>query len=171
MNRLLCVVVGLAATFMAVPVAAQTAQCSQAQPVVTGLLDDMSKRLEAARLTNSAAAMRDAADDVQSALLDVRSQLAPCAQMEVAAGNAHAGHAMPGIAPAPQSLQAPQAAPTASAPVAVDPHAGHLMPAQPAARPAASPGPAPRPDDAHAGHATPVAPAGASATRPAPHAH
>ena len=114
MNRLLCVVVlGLAATFMAVPALAQTVQCSQAQPVVTGLLEDMSKRLEAARLTNSAAAMRDAADDVQSTLLDIRAQLAPCAQMEAAAGDAHAGHAMHGAAPA-------------------DPHAGMAMPGTPA---------------------------------------
>ncbi len=113
MNRLLCLVaVGLAATFLAVPATAQTAQCSQAQPVVTGLLEDASKRLEAARLTNSAAAMRDAADDVQSALVDVRAQLAPCAQMATSA--------------------------PASAPGAQDAHAGHVMPSTPTPAPAAS---------------------------------
>jgi hypothetical protein len=68
------------------------AQCLQAQPTVTATLDTAVKRLEAARLTNSAAALRAAADDVQAALLDVRTQLAPCAQMQAAPAPAAPGH-------------------------------------------------------------------------------
>jgi hypothetical protein len=68
----------------ATPSAAQVAECRQAQPVVAGLLDAALKRLEDARLTNSAVAMRDAADDVQTALIDVRTRLAPCAETQTA---------------------------------------------------------------------------------------
>jgi len=111
---------------------------------------------------------------VQSALLDVRSQLAPCAQMEAAAGDAHAGHAMPGMAPAasqaPPALQAPQAmrpvAPPAARTTNADPHAGHVMPG---AAPSSAAGTAPArpagvaPADPHAGMAMPAKPAGATA--------
>jgi len=65
--------------------AAQLAQCRQAQPGVAALIDAALKRLDEARQTNSPALMRAAADDLQSALLDVRAQLAPCAEMQVAA--------------------------------------------------------------------------------------
>lgn len=68
------------------------AQCLQAQPTVSATLDAAVKRLEAARLTNSAAALRGAVEDTQAALLDLRTQLAPCAQMQ-AAPAPHAGHA------------------------------------------------------------------------------
>jgi hypothetical protein len=52
----------------AAPSAAHVTECRKAQPVITQLLNAALKRLEDARLTNSAAAMRDAADDVQAAL-------------------------------------------------------------------------------------------------------
>jgi uncharacterized protein YaiL (DUF2058 family) len=78
------------------------AQCLQAQPTVTATLEAAVKRLEAARLTNSAAALRAAVGDTQAALLDVRTQLAPCAQMQAAA-DPHAGHAMPAVEQAPAS--------------------------------------------------------------------
>lgn len=133
----------------ATPSAVQVADCRRAQPIVTGLLNAALKRLEDARLTNSAAAMRDAADDVQVALVDTRTQLAPCGGMELAAAPASAApsatvpdvaapaeHAMP--MPAASGSAAPQMAPmppaarpsTAqprSAPIAADPHAGHMM--------------------------------------------
>src|SRR3990170_1778026 len=78
----------------AAPSAAQVTECRQAQPVITELLNAAVKRLEEARLTNSAAAMRDAADDVQAALVDMRTQLTPCSVMQPAAADAQAGHAM-----------------------------------------------------------------------------
>jgi YHS domain-containing protein len=190
------------------PSAAQVTLCRQAQPVITGLLDTGLKRLEEARLTNSAAAMRDAADDVQSALIDARTQLAPCGEMQVATTDAHAVHTMPiaqtspvGVstqpgssvsapagaaphaghavpttpqtpaprAPAAASPRTPAAQPRSTAPVAADPHTGHVMPGVPARqtpaasvrRPSASPAPsaAPAASDTHAGHAVPSTPA------------
>src|SRR5687767_3845855 len=84
--------------------AAVVAQCSQVQASVTATLEAAVKRLEDARQTNSAAAMRAMTDDVQAALVQVRAQLAPCAQMQGAAA-APGGHAMPNV------RQAPAAAP------------------------------------------------------------
>src|SRR5688572_17408163 len=83
----------------ATPSAAQEDECRQAQPVITGLLNAALKRLEDARLTNSAVAMRDAADDVQAVLVDVRTQLAPCSMMQAAAADGHAAPAMPAAPP------------------------------------------------------------------------
>ena len=154
----------------ATPSAAQVADCRQAQPVVAGLLSAALKRLEDARLTNNAAAMRDAADDVQAALVDMRTQLAPCSVMQAAAA-ANAGAAMPATpaspaVPAPATrMPATQPGAAAAPPAAADPHAGHAAPAAPAAStsraPAARPStparPAPRASDAHAGHAMPPA--------------
>jgi YHS domain-containing protein len=152
------------------PSAAQVAQCRQVQPVIAGLLNATLKRLEEARLTNSAAAMRDAADDVQAALVDMRAQLTPCSEMQVATVDAHAGHAI-SAAPSP-----PPAAATAVKPVgsqrppaapAADPHAGHVIPADaPVTAPrtpsaaarsstAAPRSAAPAASDAHAEHALP----------------
>ena len=82
----------------ATPSSAQVAQCRQAHPVVIGLLEGALTRLEHARLTNSPAAMRDAADDVQSALVAVRVQLAPCGEMQLASAPA---------APPPPAAPAP----------------------------------------------------------------
>ena len=157
---------GVAATASA----AQVAQCRQVQPVIAGLLNAALKRLEEARLTNSGAAMRDAADDVQAALVDVRAQLTPCSEMQVATVDAHAG---PGISAAPSP---PPAAATAVKPVgsqrpvaapAAHPDAGHVTPADApvtaprtpsaAVRPstAAPRSAAPAASDAHAEHALP----------------
>ena len=88
--------------------AAEVTQCAQAQPLVTGALDAALKRLEDARLSNSPSALRTAADDVESALLDVRARLEPCAKLS-AADDAHRGHTMPNV------QQAPSAAPATSA--------------------------------------------------------
>lgn len=142
--------------------AAQVSQCVQAQSVVGGVINAALKRLEDARLTNSPAAMRDAADDVQGALLDVRAQLAPCAELETAAAEAQPGPALPTV----------QQTPAAPAPGAVDPHAGHVMPASPPAAPRTpaadvvrTPGAAQRPaaPDPHAGHVMPSTTAGPTA--------
>jgi YHS domain-containing protein len=165
-------------TATSAPTALDVAQCRQAQGVVTGIIDAAMKRLDDARLTNSAAAMRDATDDLQAVLVDLRTQLAPCAEMQIAAG-APAGPSMP------TAHQAPAAAPAMPAPGGAAPHVGHVMPATPpaaaprAASPAASrppmmPRAVPAAADPHAGHAAPARPAApanrtaASPTSPAP---
>jgi hypothetical protein len=127
--------------------AAQVVQCKNAQPGVSAVIDAALKRLDEARQSNSAAVMRAAADDLQSALLDVRTQLAPCAEIQLAAGDPHAGHAMPNVQQAPAAASgtaviqpgsttaSPAAvAPAAPAPGGVDPRA----PVRPAAPPAAT---------------------------------
>ena len=137
------------------PSAAQVGECRQAQPVVTELLNAALKRLEEARLTNSAAAMRDAADDVQAALVDMRTQLAPCTVMQAAdpAADPQAGHTMPS-SPAPSASPAPGAA--------ADSHAGHeVLNATPGSASLAPPTPQ-RPAagaESHAVHTTPAVPA------------
>ena len=154
------------------PSAAQVAECRQAQPVVSGLLDAALKRLDDARLTNSPAAMRDAADDLQAALVDMRSQLTPCRTMQTAPAEPHAADSMP-TAPAspagrPGTPAAPERAPVAS-PGNAAPHVGHATPEasrRPSSRaPAAAPPPT-RPSaagtagtathDTHAGDSTPA---------------
>jgi hypothetical protein len=78
------------------PAAGAVAQCVQAQRSIAATLDAASARLEAARQTNSPAAMRAAIDDLQAALRDVRMRLGPCAAMGAgAAVDPHAGHSMP----------------------------------------------------------------------------
>lgn len=149
------------------------AQCAQAQGTVARLIDAAKLRLEGARQTNSAAAMRDAIDDLQAVLVDLSAQLAPCAAIQATAAGPHAGHAMPTVqqepaaAPGKPATQpgaptsAPGAvAPTAPAPGRGDPHAGHAMPAAPT-RPGRTAAPAaPR-------STQPAAPA-ATTGRPAP---
>jgi len=144
------------------PSAAQVTQCRQAQPVITGLLDAGLKRLEEARLTNSAAAMRDAADDVQAILIDARTQLAPCGEMQMATTTSQTSPVGASVTPStqPGSLLSPSSD--------ADPHGGHAvpttpqMPAQraPAAAspraPAAQPrSTAPVAADSHAAHVMP----------------
>jgi YHS domain-containing protein len=142
----------------ATPSSVQVTLCSQAQPVIMGLLDAALMRLEQARLTNSSAAMRDATDDVQTALVDVRAQLAPCAALQIASSEAHSEHATP----AAPSVQTPAAPPTPKEPQqrprapAADPHAGHVAPASPPAAPRA-PSAATRPSTAAPRSAAPVA--------------
>lgn len=142
-------------------VAAHAGQCAQAQPAVEHIIVGATARLESARQSNEPAEMRAAIEHFQSALRDLRTQLAPCAAAASSA-DPHAGHAMPA------------APPTAAPPP--DPHAGHTMPAPPAtktsppaARPkAAAPKAAPQAaaPDPHAGHAAPAPKKPAS--RPAP---
>jgi len=168
----------------AAPSTAQVTQCRQVQPVITELLNAALKRLEEARLTNSAAAMRDATDDVQAALVDMRTQLAPCGEMQLASIDAQAAPTMPNAQTSPSGAPGMPAPRTdAPAPGAADPHAGHVTPAAPqtpAARaPAAAPtrtpaaqqrSATPAAADSHAGHVMPAAPAprtpSASAARP-----
>jgi YHS domain-containing protein len=83
------------------------------------------KRLEDARLTNSAAAMRDATDDLQAALLDIKTQLLPCSQLQVATANTMPGHIMP-----PGIDSATPVSPVSSGGGA-DPHAAHVIQAAP----------------------------------------
>ena len=160
------------------PSAAQITECRQAQPVITELLNAAVKRLEDARLTNSAAAMRDAADDVQAALVDMRTQFAPCSVMQAAAADPRTAPAAPATpapaavaAPAPQRGSAaaparPSASPQRTSPsAAADSHADHTTPVAPpsrtppasATRPSAPAQPAPPASEAHADHATPPA--------------
>src|SRR5688572_30845668 len=127
----------------AAPSAAQVNECRQAQPVITELLNAALKRLEEARLTNSAAAMRDAADDVQAALVDMRTQFAPCSTMQAAVAVASAGAAAPAAAPTSPASPRPSVAPPSGAPAAPDSHAGHAAPAAPSASTPRTPAAAP----------------------------
>jgi len=78
------------------PQPAAAAQCAQAQRSIAMTLDAAGSRLEAARQTNSPAAMRAAIDDLQAALRDVRLRLGPCAAMGAgAATDPHAGQPAP----------------------------------------------------------------------------
>jgi YHS domain-containing protein len=123
----------------------QVAQCAQAQGLVMGTIEAALKRLEEAQLTNSPAALRAAADDVEAALLDVRARLEPCATMAAAVGPQ--SHSIANVPQAPSAMQEPPAvpsgstaapagavAPRAPAQAATDPHAGQAPPSRPAAR-------------------------------------
>lgn len=155
----LFVAVSIAIVLGAVSAAeAQVAECAQAHPVVNATLDAALKRLEEARQTNSASAMRAATDAVQAAIVDVRSQLAPCGrlQQEGPAGG-HAGHngpASPNTQQAPDTPGTPAMAPGLPTPAPGaprpgasaaprDPHAGHTMPDPAVAKPASVPAPPP----------------------------
>ena len=127
----------------AAPSAAQVTECRQAQPVITQLLNAALKRLEDARLTNSAAAMRDAADDVQAALVDMRTQLAPCTVMQAAAEAPASPATSTSRQPAAAPARPPVSPQRSTAPAPADSHAGHTAPAAAASRtPAASAPPA-----------------------------
>ena len=150
----------------AAPSAAQVTQCRQVQPVITDLLNAALKRLEDARLTNSAAAMRDAADDVQAALVDMRTQLEPCGVMQAATG-APAGHAMPATpAPFAPAARTPATQPGAasSPPAAADPHAAHATSAAPPTSTSRTPAADPHAGMAMPGAARPAAPARGTAS-------
>lgn len=62
--------------------AADTSMCVEAQPAVTQTLDAAMIRLETARQSNAAAAMRAAVEDLQVALTTLKTQLAPCAALQ-----------------------------------------------------------------------------------------
>ncbi len=155
-----------------IPPVAQAAVtgCAQAHPLAERTIEAANRRIEAARQANSAAAMRAAVDDLQAALRQLRTDIAPCAGLESLAPDPHAGHVTPATAQAP-------AAPASGA--VADPHADHVTPASPqtpatgpratpAQRPAGVPStPATQPRstpssataaDPHAGHVMPAAP-------------
>lgn len=69
--------------------AAAAASCARAHDTVGRLVEGAKLRLEAAKQTNSAAAMRDAIDDLQSVLVDISAQLASCATPAAAPAHAH----------------------------------------------------------------------------------
>lgn len=102
--------------------AEQVTACVQSQQQAMALVDAANQRIERARQTNDAAAMRSVVDELQATLATVRSQLASCAQLAAAApaADAHAGDVMPCCGAQPS---------TASG----EGHAGHVMPAAPAA--------------------------------------
>lgn len=88
---------------------AEMAQCAQVQPVVEHIIAAAMARLESARLSNGAAEMRSAVDNLEGALRDIRTQLSPCAAA-AAAADPQAGHTMPG-------MQQPPAVPVPAAPM------------------------------------------------------
>lgn len=133
---------------------AEMLQCARIQPVVDNIIAAAMTRLESARQSNTPAEMRAAVDQLEAALRDIRAQLAPCAAA-AAAADAHAGMTMPGKQ-TPPSAAAPAQQP---APGVADPHAGHAIPAAPAAPkslPASQTAPSkpatPSTADPHAGH-------------------
>lgn len=101
------------------------AACVQSQQQVMTAADGANRRLELARQTNQPAALRAAMDDLQSVLSSMRAQLAPCAEMQMAATPvAHDMANMPGMV----NMPGHDAANTPASPVsAADPHAGHVM--------------------------------------------
>ena len=97
---------------------AAVVQCGRAQTTAERTIGMMEQRLEAARRENSPSAMRAAIDDLQTALRRLRTDLAPCADLQPPGGAApHPGHTMPGMTPAPTTT---------------DPHqGGHTVPVKP----------------------------------------
>ena len=75
--------------------------CAQAHPMAERTIEAANRRLEAARQANSPAAMRAAMDDLQAALRQLRTDIAPCAGLQSLAADPHAGHVPPGTAQAP----------------------------------------------------------------------
>jgi hypothetical protein len=75
---------------------ARVAQCRQVQPQVAATIAAALTRLDESRQANSPTAMRAAVDDAQAALLDVRAQLAPCAEAQPSSSAPpHAEHSGP----------------------------------------------------------------------------
>lgn len=146
--------------------------CAQAHPLAERTIELANKRLEMARQSNSAAAMRTAVDDLQAALRQLRTEIAPCAGVQASAPAGPAGHVMPGTTQAPAappgtpivypgaSAPAP-AAVGRPAPAAADPHAGHVMPGAPQS-PASAPVSVPPPRPPAAAPRSPTAPAPAA---------
>jgi YHS domain-containing protein len=78
-------------------------QCARVQPVVDNIIAASMARLELARQSNNPAEMRAAVDQLEAALRDIRTQLAPCS---AAAADPSAGHAMPGMQQTPGTPRA-----------------------------------------------------------------
>ena len=120
------------------------AACVQSQQQAMAAVDAANRRIELARQTNQPAAMRAAMDDLQSVLSSMRTQLAPCAELQAAAAPAaHDMANMPGMA---NTSSSPAASPAPA--TTTDAHAGHVMPATPAT------------PDPHAGHVAARSPGG-----------
>ncbi|MCA1650095.1 MAG: hypothetical protein LC753_07360, partial [Acidobacteria bacterium] len=147
------------------------AKCAQVQPVVQNIIAAAASRIESARLSNSAADMRAAIENLEGVLRDIRLQLAPCAS----AAAPHAGHGLPGTQPPTEAVS-----PVAKSPAPVaDPHAGHQtstrQPAASAKPKPTAPKTAPAAADPHAAHGKPAKPR--PAAKPAtpspsvPHTH
>lgn len=116
------------------------AACVQSQQQVMAAADAANRRLEIARQTNQPAALRAAMDDLQSVLSAMKTQLAPCAEMQAAAVPAAGqGHDTANMAGGNSAN-----VPASSAPVS-DPHAGHVMPNEATSPAAPAPPPANRP--------------------------
>jgi hypothetical protein len=81
-------------------------ECAQAQLTVERLLEQLSTRLETARLSNSPADMRAAIDGVQGTVRDLRAQLAPCAALQPA--DPHDGHLGHGATPPAKPATGPK---------------------------------------------------------------
>jgi hypothetical protein len=86
-------------------------QCARAQPVIANIIAAATARLESARQSNNPAEMRAAVDQLEAALRDIRTQLAPCAAL-AAAAEPQGGHSMPGMQqpPAAAGPEAPTCA-------------------------------------------------------------
>ena len=69
--------------------AALASECANAHETVMRLVETAKLRLESARQANSAAAFRDAADDVQGMLVDISARLAPCAAAPAPPAHVH----------------------------------------------------------------------------------
>jgi hypothetical protein len=79
---------------------AAVVQCGRAQAMAEQTIGMMEQRLEAARRENSPSAMRAAIDDLQAALRRLRTDLAPCRELQPPGGTTpHPGHGMPGMTP------------------------------------------------------------------------
>ena len=115
-------------------------QCVDSQQQSLGLVDAANARLESARQSNSPTEIRAAMADLQRVLLDVRTVLSRCTELQQALATAPPP-ATPGhdVSNAPGTATAPGAAP----PVA-DPHAGHVTPPAQAPAPNRAPTAAPR---------------------------
>ena len=135
------------------------AACVQSQQQAMAAVDTANRRIELARQTNQPAAMRAAMDDLQTVLSSIKTQLAPCAELQAAA--APPAHDMANMAGMTNMPPSPAAA-------ASDPHAGHVAGATPQAPAAGSRTTGSRPPAAQAGPQTPAPAAAPHASHPAP---
>jgi YHS domain-containing protein len=135
------------------------AACVQSQQQAMAAVDTANRRIELARQTNQPAAMRAAMDDLQTVLSSIKTQLAPCAELQAAA--APPAHDMANMAGTTNMPPPPAAA-------ASDPHAGHVAGATPQAPAVGSRMTGSRPPAAQAGSRTPAPAADPHAGHPVP---
>ena len=118
-------------------------QCVESQQQSLGLVDAANTRLESARQSNSPTEIRAVMGDLQRVLLDVRTVLARCTELQQALAAAPAaatpGHDMsnmPGMANTPGKPNAAQPAASAPKAGAAQQPAGHMVMVQTAFDPA-----------------------------------